>query len=327
MLKTSIDPVPDRAMGANGPARGALAGATMGTRYSAIFYCCEAIELADLRNALQSVVDEVDAEMSPWKPNSTLMQFNALGMGNEMLVPDCFAEVAQRALEVAEQSDWAFDPCVLGLVDQWGFGAGTSRQLAPWQQQSDRTSSGPYSFEPSALRMRKLRQVELDFCGIAKGYAVDQMATVLEHFGLMNYLVSIDGEVRLSGAKANGDPWTLAVESPLHDQRDVLLNLEITDAALATSGNYRQVVEREGCSHSHTMDGRTGMPVQNQVASVTVASATCMDADAWATAMMVLGEEQGLKVAERMDLNVLMIVRDGNDFRLATTGCFAGVTL
>ena len=157
--------------------------------------------------------------------------------------------------------------------------------------------------------VRKHAPITLDLNGIAKGYGVDRLAEMLRGFGITGFLVGIDGEMRASGLRPDGMPWTVAVEAPDPERRAPHSVLMLQDAAVATSGDYRRWVQIGDARLSHTMDGRRAAPVNNGVASVTVLATDCMSADAWATALLVAGPAEGMALAQRMRLEALFIVR------------------
>ena len=171
--------------------------------------------------------------------------------------------------------------------------------------------------------MRKHAGVALDLCGIAKGFGVDELARVLDRHGVGSWLVGIDGEMRARGCRPDGSPWAIALEAPDDDQREAMGVIELADAAIATSGDYRQWRMIDGERVSHTMDPRTVAPLRVAVASVTVVAPTCTDADAYATALMVLGAEAGRDHAIRRGLDALFVTRERNGLRRVGTGCFA----
>jgi FAD:protein FMN transferase len=165
---------------------------------------------------------------------------------------------------------------------------------------------GPEVLELGAARCRarKYGNLQLDLSGIAKGYGVDRMMAVIERFGIASALVGLDGELRAKGVWADGRPWTVAIEKPDYEMRAPISVLTLQDAAVATSGDYRHWVNAGRMRLSHTMDARTGGPLNNRVASVTVLADTCMEADAWATALMVMGEADGAAFADAKGLNL-----------------------
>ncbi|MBO2981681.1 FAD:protein FMN transferase [Burkholderia pseudomallei] len=172
-------------------------------------------------------------------------------------------------------------------------------------------------------RVRRLADVAFDLCGIAKGFGVDELARVLDRHGIGAWLVGIDGELRARGCKPDGSPWAIALEAPDYGRRGAMGAIDLVDAAVATSGDYRHWADFGGERLSHTMDPRAGAPLRGDIASVTVVVPTCTDADAYATALMVLGAQAGRAHAERHGLDALFVVRDGDALRTIGCGAFA----
>lgn len=172
-------------------------------------------------------------------------------------------------------------------------------------------------------RARRLADVAFDLCGIAKGFGVDELARVLDRHRIGAWLVGIDGELRARGCKPDGSPWAIALEAPDYDRRGAMGAIDLVDAAVATSGDYRHWADFGGERLSHTMDPRAGAPLRGDIASVTVVAPTCTDADAYATALMVLGAQAGCAHAERHGLDALFVVRDGDALRTIGCGAFA----
>lgn len=172
-------------------------------------------------------------------------------------------------------------------------------------------------------RVRRLADVAFDLCGIAKGFGVDELARVLDRHGIGAWLVGIDGELRARGCKPDGSPWAIALEAPDYGRRGAMGAIDLVDAAVATSGDYRHWADFGGERLSHTMDPRAGAPLRGDIASVTVVAPTCTDADAYATALMVLGAQPGCAHAERHGLDALFVVRDGDALRTIGCGAFA----
>lgn len=172
-------------------------------------------------------------------------------------------------------------------------------------------------------RARRLADVAFDLCGIAKGFGVDELARVLDRHDIGAWLVGIDGELRARGCKPDGSPWAIALEAPDYDRRGAMGAIDLVDAAVATSGDYRHWADFGGERLSHTMDPRAGAPLRGGIASVTVVAPTCTDADAYATALMVLGAQAGCAHAERHGLDALFVVRDGDALRTIGCGAFA----
>jgi thiamine biosynthesis lipoprotein len=304
------------------PLRHAQNGPTMGTRWSALFYAPAAIDPAPIRAALAASVDRVDRQMSTWKPDSDLMRVNAAAVGTPVAVPAELMEVLARALDIGRRSGGAFDIGVGDIVTAWGFGAqdadeaamraalGRARPLAHEALELDRTS----------LCVRKLAPITLDMSGIAKGYAVDRMMAVLNDFGLVSALIGLDGDLRAGGLRPDRSVWTIALERPDYEQRAALSMLELHDTAVATSGDYRHWVEIGERRFSHTMDPARGGPVTGGLASATVLAASCMDADAWAMAFMVLGARSAAALAQQLRLKAIFIERTDQGLRQTQVG-------
>lgn len=288
-----------------------LNGPTMGTRFAAVFYAPVGFDLAGLHLALQRAVDCVDEQMSTWKPNSDLMRLNRAPVGTWRKVPGQLFAVLEAAVDVGRLSDGAFDIGVGDLVSAWGFGpAAGSVSPRAFGAGARVPAHEAIELDPAGRRVRKLAPVDLDLSGIAKGYGVDELARVLEAWTVSRYLVSIDGEARAGHAKPDGAPWRVALESPRIGHREAAGVITIADAALATSGDYRHFVERDGIRYAHTIDPVRRAPLIGGPAAVTVRAPTCMEADAWATALMVLGPSRGGALAEKLGLEVLFAERD-----------------
>jgi thiamine biosynthesis lipoprotein len=228
-------------------------------------------------------------------------------------VPAELMEVLACALEVHRQSAGAFDPCVGELVNAWGFGAACDvpdvNAIRIARQSKPLGAHACLELDSIAGKVRKLTPLQMDLCGIAKGYAVDRMAHVLQEHGVRHALAALDGELRAVGGQSCGLAWSVALESPELERRAVRGVIELEDLAVATSGDYRRYLEVGGTRLTHTMDPRRWAPVNNGVASVTVLARTCMQADAWATALLVAGPGEGLAMAQHMGMDVLFLLR------------------
>ncbi|WP_027055682.1 FAD:protein FMN transferase [Mesorhizobium erdmanii] len=293
--------------------RHALNGPTMGTRWSAIFYAPSGFDAEAVRAALQAAVDEVDAQMSTWKPDSDLMRLNRAPAGAWATIPGRLLDVIRLGLAVGRASGGAFDIGMGDAVSAWGFG--------PAEASPDRIRSATQArhahahdvLEIDGARIRKRLPITLDLNGVAKGYGVDCLAEILGSCGIRDGLVSIDGELRAIGLRPDGEAWTVAVEQPDPEHRAPHSILSLQDRAVATSGDYRHWVEVRGRRLSHTFDPARAAPLMNPPASVTVLASTCAQADAWATALMVLGPDRGGEVALRLGLDALFLLRDEED--------------
>lgn len=298
--------------------RYSLNGTTMGTRYTAVFYAAGEVDAAAIGASLFAAVDEVDRQMSNWKPDSDLCRLNAAPENIWIAIPDELAEVLEAAIQVGRASGGAFDIGVGELVDAWGFGpAGAPSVEARRAQEAQPPAMACARLELDRVdqRVRKLGPLRLDLSGIAKGYGVDRLAQCLERWHIFDYLVGIDGEMRARGSKPDGRSWTVAVEKPSFGVREVAGVMELVDSAIATSGDYRRWIDIGGKRYAHTMDPASRRPVENDLASVTVLAPTCMLADAWATALLVMGVRPGSGLARELGMDVLFVQRDEGRLR------------
>jgi len=296
----------------------------MGTRWSALLYAPEAFDLTALEAELACAVADVDRQMSTWKPDSDLMRVNAAVPGMWVPVPAELMLVLEKGVEIGRASGGAFDIGLGDLVNAWGFGpsgkaadrdavrCGLGKVRPPTHEVLELDHSG--------RRARKHAPVTLDLSGIAKGFAVDVMAEVVQRFGIGSALVALDGELKATGVRPDGTPWVVAVEKPDYETREPLGVVALHNTAIATSGDYRHWIEIGRTRLSHTMDRAYGGPVANNVASVSVVCPSCMEADAWATALLVLGEGKGQEMAKRNRLDALFILRSGDTLSQVAVG-------
>lgn len=292
------------------PVRHALNGPTMGTRWSALFFTAADFDAAPLQAALQAAVAEVDDQMSSWKPDSDLMRINRAPPGEWIAAPAQLLAVLRLGLAIGQASGGAFDVGMGDAVTAWGFGpdAASGEHIRIALQAQRRPSWEAVEIGEAALR--KHETITLDLNGIAKGHGVDRLADTMTQFGINAFLVGIDGEMRAAGLRPDGEPWTIAVERPDAERRAAHAVLALEDAAVATSGDYRHWVEVGGKRLSHTMDPRRGAPLAASPASVTVVARSCAEADAWATALMVLGPDRGAALAVDRGIDALFLMRD-----------------
>jgi len=306
--------------------RHALNGPTMGTRWSALFHMPTGFDARPVARALAVATAKVDRQMSTWKPDSDLMRLNDATQGVWVEVPEDLAQVLSFGLRVGSLSGGAFDIGMGDSVAAWGFGpeAADPTRIRAALVAHRHPAHEVLEVDVVGRRVRKHGPLTFDLSGIAKGYGVDQMAEVIQAFGIPGALVAIDGELRALGLQPDGSPWTIAVERPDHAGRAPFAVLALEDAAVATSGDYRHWVEVAGRRLSHTMDPRRGGPLVASPASVTVVAATCMEADAWATALMVRGGLEGAEMARTMGLDALFLDRGEGGLRQSTVGRLFG---
>ncbi|MRU14377.1 FAD:protein FMN transferase [Roseovarius sp. A21] len=290
--------------------RVALNGPTMGTRWSALFFRDPGFDRDAIKVALQAAVDEVDAQMSTWKPDSDLMRLNAAAVGDWVAIPERLEHVLRLGLEIGRATDGAFDIGMGDAVTAWGFGPEAAAPADIRTAMAATRHPAHEVLEMSGPHVRKIEPITIDLNGIAKGYGVDCLAETLREHGITDALVGIDGEMHAMGLRPDGEAWTIAVEAPDASCRTPHSVLTLEDAGVATSGDYRHWVEVQGRRLSHTMDPRRGAPLIASPASVTVVARSCTEADAWATALMVLGSEAGLALARQRGLDALFLLRD-----------------
>lgn len=295
-----------------------LAGATMGTTWSLVFDNPALLPLDAVRSAVDQALNRVIDQMSTWQPDSDISRFNHADAGTRHALAPEFAAVLDCALRWAEASGGAMDPTVGPLVALWGFGADAcepaAAQVPPpvaLAAAMKRVGWKRIALAPGTGSVLQPGGVALDLSGVAKGFAVDHVADALRALGLKNLLVEIGGELRGIGRRSGGAAWRVAVEGA-H-------TIALTDTAVATSGDRWQVREREGRRWSHTIDPRRGEPTTHALAAVTVLHASCMEADALATALMVLGPTEGRAFAEAYGLAAHFSTNDGEGHRFTTS--------
>lgn len=295
-----------------------LNGPTMGTRWSARLAARHAAP--ELTTALQDAVDRVDRQMSTWRPDSDLMRLNAAAPGTWVDVGAQLIEVLAIASEVTAASAGAFDIGVGEAVTAWGFGPARGQADEPAIRAAlGRQLRADVEIDPGRARARRMNARRLDLSGVAKGFAVDQMAQALRNRGVRGFLAALDGEIVVDGVRPDGRPWAVALEAPDPARRAARGVIEVAGCAVATSGDYRHRVRLGEDWLSHTMNPRSGAPIRNRLASVTVLAADCARADAWATALMVLGETDGPNLARSRRMSAIFLIREGDDLREVST--------
>jgi thiamine biosynthesis lipoprotein len=284
-----------------------------------------------LRHRLQAELDAAEADLSTYRPESPVSRFNAHRGTGWFDVPDAVAEVVLLAGHVSDQTGGAFDITVAPIVNLWGFGppplggrAGeipadaaieSARSHVDYRKLHVRTS-------PPALR-KDDPELQIDLSAIGKGYAARRLVVEVLRTGVTDFLVAVGGELRASGSTApGGRPWPVGIEVPTPDTRRILQSLELRDAALSTSGDYRNFVDIAGHRFSHEIDPRTGRPITGNLASISVVHADSAYADAMATALIVLGPDDGYALATRLDVAALFVARDPGNFVTRTTPAY-----
>jgi len=302
-----------------------LSGLTMGTTYSVKFTKpAVEIDINLLKNRIDRRLEEINAIMSTYMPDSELSKINRAAAHQWLPVSAELYRVIQQAQAISAASHGAFDITVGPLVNLWGFGPPGNPQKIPDADtiQSALANTGYRKIQlrdsPRAIR-KELTSVYIDLSGIAKGYAVDAVAALLEQESLHDYMVEIGGEIRARGLNADREYWRIGIEKPITGERAVERIIHLRNTGMATSGNYRNFYEMDGTRYTHIIDPVTGNPVVQRLASVTVLDQACMIADAWATALFVLGPDQGMELARHLRMPVLFIIKNDTGFTETVT--------
>lgn len=300
----------------------------MGTTYSVkVAAAPDGVDSRSLRVATDEILARIDRIMSGYRDDSEISRFNQSPSTDWFEVSADLATVVDYALKVSRESDGAFDITVGPLVAAWGFGAaGEPIDLPDEAKLAELKARVGYQklqtrLNPPALRKEDSSLI-LDLNGIAPGYAVDLIAERFRSMHVANFMIDIGGEVRALGKNAHGQPWRIAVERPIDAEPEPYAIVQLDDAAVTTSGEYRHYYDRDGHRYSHTIDPRTGRPVVHSLASVVVIGPTSMHTDAWATALNVLGIEAGQALASKLGMPVLFIEARGGQLRSISTRQF-----
>ncbi len=270
--------------------------------------------------------------MSNWDSSSEVSRFNAMKSTAPMKVSEGLAEVVKASREINEASDGQFDITLGPVIEAWGFGA-KNAGLRPDTNSAAMTAALEVAGQTKGLGVngtmlsKSHPDAQIYLPSIGKGYGVDQMAKVAESFGLTDFMVEIGGDIYVSGRNADSMNWQIGIETPDSVSKQAFQVASVSNMGMATSGDYRNYFERDGERFSHIIDAHTGKPITHKTASVTVLAENTMLADAWATAMLVLGTERGLEIANQRDLAVLFIDRKAdagnNGFVSAASNRFA----
>lgn len=302
-----------------------LAGPTMGTYFSIIVDSPPGnLSIESLQTKIASRLADINHQMSTWEEDSEISKFNKTESTDWFEVSAEFATVVTEAKRIHELTRGAFDPTVSPLIDLWGFGDARDKTMPDGAEiAAAQKSVGMRLIEvrekPPAIK-KQIAELQLNLSAIAKGYGVDALAQLLVNEGLESFVVDIGGENKTGAPKVSGELWKVGVESPLGGLQRIV---ELSKSSIATSGDYRNYFEMNGETYSHAIDPKTGWPVKNPPASISVIHESCMTADAWATAMMVLGVEKGSAIAKANQLSVVFQNVSNGSVAETTTGLFA----
>lgn len=293
----------------NPPASVRFAGVTMATQYVVTIARGGELTAREVKPQVDTLLVGINKSMSTYDPASELSRLNANPATDWIAVSAPLYHVLEAAQRIGTASGGAFDITVGPLVNLWGFGPEPRRDFpadAAIRAMLERVGQEQIELQAAPPRVRKRRtDLAIDLSGIAKGYAVDAVADLLERLGATDYLVEIGGEIRARGRNAAGEPWRIGIESPLSERREIAQTVALTRSGMASSGTYRNFFERNGVRYSHMLDPRTGYPVTGNLVGVTVLHDSAMVADAWATALMTLGADRAPAIAEKEGIAAL----------------------
>tara|TARA_R110000796_G_scaffold8843_41_gene29570 strand:+ start:65691 stop:66749 length:1059 start_codon:yes stop_codon:yes gene_type:complete len=309
-----------------------LAGDTMGTSWAVTAILPSSHDLFGLRRNLEAGFGVIIGQMSQWEPNSEISLFNRAQAGSWHIISPQFRTVLKSACDIALASEGAFDPAIGGLSELWGFGA-SSPPLRKPQATTDRTGSHStrhhswkdISFSESGDQIYQPGGLKLDLSAIAKGFAVDYIIAVLRQRAITHALVEIGGELRATGVQSNGEPWWVDVENAPDVDDPLVSRIALSGWAIATTGHYLRRRYAAGESWSHTLSPEQRQPVADSLSTISVLHPNCMQADALATAIAVLGQERGIAFANRHRL-AAKLVAEGRAFYSDTWRAYAAGT-
>lgn len=291
-----------------------LSGQSMGTTWTVRYINTFGHSADKVRGLIQNELDVVVAQMSTWQADSNLSVFNRAEANTWHALPSAFFQVLECALNLALETDGAFDPTVGPLVNLWGFGPEGQRTTPPdhAEIQAVHANCGWQKLKLDSAGMRVLQpgNVYVDFSGIAKGYSVDRIAYIFEVAGIEHFLIEVGGELYGKGIKPDAQPWWVALETSPEASLMTESVVALHGLAIATSGDYRRYFDDRGKHYAHTIDPRTGFPIDrasNALVSVSVLHTECMMADALATAFTVMGVKAALTYAETYDIAALLV--------------------
>lgn len=290
-------------------------GQTFGTQYRVVYQ-----SEVSLDSVIKRVLYDVDNSLSMFNKESTLARINN---GSSDKVDSLFVEVFKLAQEVAESTGGAFDPTVAPAVNAWGFGPERKQELSKATLDSIVQLVGyrKVKLQGDSLIVRTDTRITLDYGAIAKGFGVDCIARALSEKGVVNFMIEIGGEVIVKGVNDKGAAWRIGVQKPTSNESDLQEVIQLKDAAMATSGNYRNFyVNSDGMRVAHTIDPRTASPVSHSLLSATVIAPSCAMADAYATSFMVVGIEEAKRILDaHPELSAYLIYEEGDSLKVFST--------
>jgi thiamine biosynthesis lipoprotein len=292
-------------------------GPTMGSTYSVKYVHTDATPDVDkVRAETEAILAEVDQQMSTYRDDSLISQFNKAPAGSCMKLPEGMLEMVRSGSKLSDDSNGAFDLTLEPLLNLWGFGPQARVEKVPSAEQiaEARRHIGHQHLRIDGQSLCKDVDIQLDLNSIAAGYTVDRIISRLRELGISSYLVEATGELKAAGNKPDGEPWRIAIEAPRDDERVSQKILQLDGYGISTSGDYRNYFEENGVRYSHTIDPLTGAPITHKLASVTVANESTQLADGLSTLLMVLGPERGMAYAKQANIAAFFVTREGKAF-------------
>lgn len=300
-------------------------GPTMGSTYSIKYVRNDGVApQTELKAATEAILAEIDQQMSTYRDDSLIEQFNQAPAGTCQTMPEGVLQLVRAGDRLHEESQGAFDLTLEPLLDLWGFGPRGKGEAVPSEEKlaEVRQRVGQQHLRIDGEQLCKDADVQVDFNSIAAGYAVDRIVARLGELGVTSYLVEATGELKAAGLKPDGSHWRIGLEAPRDDERVAQRVLQLDGYGISTSGDYRNYFEENGERYSHTLDALTGRPVRHKLAAVTVADQSTLRADGLSTLLMVLGPEAGMAFAERNGIAAFFITREGKGFVTQGTRAF-----
>jgi len=304
-----------------------LTGSTMGTNYHVTIVPDTGISVADeVGEGIQLRLDAVNQSMSTYIDNSELSVINSNDSSDWQTVSPMLAEVVTEAIAIGHLTGGALDVSVGPLVNLWGFGPDHHADRVPTDQQITALLAAigfdKIVLDTNPLRLKRPPGLSIDLSSVAKGYAVDVLDQYLASLGFKHYLVEVGGELITRGHNAKSQAWRIGIEKPSLAHQGVQQAIAMSGKAMATSGDYRNYFEKDGQRFSHIIDPRTGRPITNKLASVSVIAESALRADGLATALTVLGEEAAMALAEQQNIAIYVIISDGDGFKTDYSSAF-----
>jgi thiamine biosynthesis lipoprotein len=297
-----------------------ISGFTQGTTYHISYWQQPPTDINTIKHAINAELARIDKQLSNYRKDSVIEQFNALETTEPQAVGDEIVKLIEIARKVSVASDGCYDLSIKPLFDLWGF---NKDKLTPPDNNTLQNTLKQVGFnqleavDNSHLR-KKIPTLKIDLSSIAQGYSVEKIAGLLEEQGIKNYLVEIGGELQTRGNKPDGTAWRVAVEKPISSERTMHKVVTINGSeplAVMTAGTYRHYFDLNGKRYSHILDAKKGIPVDHTTVSVTVIHNNPTEADAWDTALLCMGRQAGMEVANKAGISVLFIEQQGKEFK------------